>query len=46
MIISSGKATLHELQTVYSLRDAMDLIEVLAIEAHNQRLMLDRAKNR
>jgi hypothetical protein len=31
------KATLHELQTVYGLRDLYDLIEVVLVENHNDR---------
>lgn len=42
-IVSSGKATLHELQTVYGLADAYDLLEVLVVDAHNQRVLMDRA---
>jgi hypothetical protein len=38
-IVSSDKATLYELQTVYSLEDAWLLTEVLAVDAHNRRAM-------
>jgi hypothetical protein len=38
-VISSGKATLVELQTVLGLRDLYDIIEVLAVDAENQRLI-------
>jgi hypothetical protein len=31
-------ATLHELNTVYSLRDLYDLIEIAAVDAFNQRV--------
>lgn len=37
--MSNSKATLHELDTVYGLEDLYDLIEILAIDAHNQRAM-------
>lgn len=37
--ISSGKATLHELQTVYSLGDLFLLIEVIQIDNHNHKIM-------
>jgi hypothetical protein len=37
-VISSRLATLHELDTVYGVEDLYDLIEVLAIDAHNQSL--------
>lgn len=32
-------ATLHELNTVYSLRDLYDLIEIAQVDAHNRRLV-------
>ncbi|WP_276330929.1 hypothetical protein [Methylobacterium currus] len=35
--MSSGRATLHELQTVYGIKDAFDLLEVIQIDAHNER---------
>lgn len=37
--ISSGKATLAELSTVLSLEDLWDLLEVNAVDAHNQRII-------
>lgn len=30
-------ATLQELQTVYSLEDAWDMLEIITIDSHNQR---------
>lgn len=36
-IVSSGKATLHELQTVYGVRDAYDLLEVINVDLVNER---------
>lgn len=36
-LISAKLATLHELQTVYSLEDALDLIEILSVDNYNQR---------
>ena len=30
--------TLHELQTVYSLKDMYDLLEIAAVEAYNRRV--------
>lgn len=41
--VSSGKATLHELDTVYSLEDVYDMLEISTIDAHNRRIMIDRA---
>lgn len=34
--MSSPRVTLHELQTVYSLEDLYDLIEVGAVRSHNE----------
>lgn len=31
--------TLHELQTVYSLRDLYDMVEVNQVNLHNERLI-------
>ena len=31
-------ATLHELQTVYGLRDLWDMLEILSVDAHNERV--------
>ncbi len=41
--MSSGKATLYELQTVYGSEDLADLIEVLAVDAYNQKMITDNA---
>lgn len=37
--MSSELATLHELQTVYGMEDAYDLLEVIAVDAHNRRVV-------
>jgi hypothetical protein len=39
-LISANRATLVELQTVLGLRDAYDLIEVLAVDNENKRRAL------
>ncbi|MGX2974497.1 hypothetical protein ACWIUH_05875 [Ursidibacter arcticus] len=36
-VVSSKLATLHELQTIYGLEDALDLIEVSSVDAYNHR---------
>jgi hypothetical protein len=36
--VSSGKATLRELQEFYSVEDLYDLIEVLSVDGYNRRL--------
>ena len=38
-VVSARLATLHELQTVYGLMDLWDLIEIHAVDAHNQGVM-------
>jgi len=43
-IISSGQATLHELKTVYSLEDAFDMWEVIAVTRYNEHLAIEQAK--
>jgi hypothetical protein len=37
-VIASGKATLHELQTVYGLQDLYTMLEVIVIDAYNVKL--------
>jgi hypothetical protein len=37
--VRSELATLHELQTVYSLRDLYDLLEIAAVRAYNRRVL-------
>lgn len=39
MIVSSGLATLAELQSVYGVRDAFDLAEVIGVDFHNRHEM-------
>ncbi len=39
MIVSSGKATLAELQTIYGVEDLYNLIEIMNVDAHNQRVI-------
>ena len=35
MIVGRKLATLHELDSVYGLKDAFLLLEILAVDAHN-----------
>jgi 4-diphosphocytidyl-2C-methyl-D-erythritol kinase len=37
-VVSRRLATLHELDTVYGTADLHDMIEIIAVDAHNQRL--------
>ena len=38
-IINSKLATLHELQTVYSYGDALDMYEIICVSNYNERVM-------
>lgn len=38
-LVSARLATLNELQTVYGVKDAYDLLEVLSVDAHNEQLV-------
>jgi hypothetical protein len=38
-VVSKGLATLNELQTVYGAEDLYNLLEVLAVDSHNARVM-------
>lgn len=44
-LIINRYATLNELQSVYSLKDAYTLLELLTIDLSNQNLMYDRGVN-
>jgi hypothetical protein len=44
MIVSSGLATLYELQSVYGVKDAFDLAEVIGVDAYNRRKATEPAK--
>lgn len=35
-VVTAGKATLHELRTVYTLVDLLDLLELIDVEADRQ----------
>jgi hypothetical protein len=41
-LVSSGKATLHELQTVYGVRDAYDMLEIISVDMHNEQVIRAR----
>lgn len=38
LVVSAGLATLQELDTVYGQEDLYDLVEIIAVDRHNQRL--------
>ena len=41
-VVSSRLATLHELQTVYSVEDCFNLLEINAVNGHNHEIMAKR----
>lgn len=43
-IISHKLATLYELQTIYSYEDALDLYEIIAVNNHNENILLNSDK--
>ena len=40
--MSSNRATLHELQSVYGTRDLYDMLEIISVDAHNVRVVRAR----
>lgn len=38
-LMSARAATLHELDTVYGLRDMWDMLEQHSVDTHNQKMM-------
>jgi hypothetical protein len=45
-IVAEGKASLHELRTIYTLEDALDLYEVIAVTRYNEHLAIEHAKRK
>lgn len=43
-IVADGKATLHELKTIYTLEDAFLMWEVIAVTRYNEYLAMEHAK--
>jgi hypothetical protein len=37
-VVSKRYATLHELQTVYGSEDLYDLLEIIAVDTHNENM--------
>lgn len=44
LLIANGIATLHELKTIYSMEDAMDMYEAFVIPKFNEWRELESAK--
>ena len=38
-VLSRGFATLHELDTIYGTEDLFDLLEIISVDAHNERIL-------
>ena len=45
-IVASGKATLQELKTVYTLQEAMQIWETIAIPKYNEYMAYEQAKRK
>lgn len=45
MIVARRLATLHELETVYSYEDALNMAEVLTVQNYNEWAAMEAAKN-
>jgi adenosyl cobinamide kinase/adenosyl cobinamide phosphate guanylyltransferase len=46
MVLSLGKATLYEMQTVYSVEDLHDIVEVAMVDAENSRRIAKHQRRR
>jgi len=46
ILISRKMATLHELWTVYGIKDAHDMLEIIVIDDYNQRLSIIEKANK
>lgn len=44
-LVSAGKATLYELQTAYSIEDAYNMLEIVSVDHHNERVLRGRHSN-
>ena len=44
VVVSRRLATLHELQTVYGLADLHDMLEIILVDSHNERIATERRK--
>lgn len=43
-MISAGLATMHELDTVYGLKDLYDLHEIVMVDAYNRRKLEEHSR--
>jgi hypothetical protein len=44
-VVSSGKATMRDCQEFYSVEDIYDIMEIIAVDTHNRRL-IDKNANK
>lgn len=42
VVVSRRRATLIELQTVYGLADLHDLLEIILVDSHNERVATEK----
>ncbi len=43
-IVFKGLSSLHELQTIYTLEDALDLYEIATVHAYNEWVTIEDSK--
>lgn len=43
-LVSRGMATLHELDTIYGTQDMHDMMEIISVDNHNQRVLSAQEK--
>jgi hypothetical protein len=43
-VVSRRLATLHELSTIYGQQDLHDLLELIVVDGHNERVAMERRK--
>ncbi|MCA7985359.1 transcription elongation factor GreA [Burkholderia vietnamiensis] len=44
VVVSRRLATLHELSTVYGQQDLHDLLELVIVDGHNERVAMDERR--
>lgn len=45
-IVANKYATLHELKTIYTLEDAYDLFEIIAVSRYNEHMAIEDANKK
>lgn len=44
-LISHKLATLHEIKTIYTYNDCLDLLDIILVDNHNEYLIHESSKN-